>query len=45
MRKILVIFFTMLISIFAFSMNGYVVKVSDGDSFVMSSYGKRVKNI
>lgn len=43
MRKILVIFFTLLISIFTFSMNGYVVKVSDGDSFVMSSYGKRVR--
>lgn len=43
MRKILILFFTMIVSLLSFSMNGYVVKVSDGDSFIINSYGKNIR--
>ena len=43
MRKVLLIIFTMIISIFSFALDGYVVKVSDGDSFMIKSYGKKIR--
>ena len=43
MRKILLTIFTVIISIFSFALDGYVVKVSDGDSFTIKSYGKNVR--
>lgn len=43
MRKILLIIFTLIISIFSFALDGYVVKVSDGDSFMIKSYGKKIR--
>ena len=33
----------MIISIFSFALDGYVVKVSDGDSFMIKSYGKKIR--
>ena len=33
----------MIVSLLSFSMNGYVVKVSDGDSFIINSYGKNIR--
>lgn len=35
--------FTVIVSIFSFALDGYVVKVSDGDSFTIKSYGKNVR--
>lgn len=43
MRKFLLIVFILLISLLSFAFDGYVVKVADGDSFVIKSYGQKIR--
>lgn len=43
MKKIWIVVLTFFLSIFSFALDGYVVKVSDGDSFLIKSYGKKIR--
>lgn len=43
MKKILLILFTIIISTLSLGFEGYVVKVSDGDSFIIKSQGKKIR--
>ena len=43
MRKLLTLILSIVFSIFSFAIDGYVVKVSDGDSFFMKQNGKKIR--
>ncbi len=43
MKKIFVLILMSILSIFSFALDGYVIKVSDGDSFLMKSSGKKIR--
>lgn len=43
MKKIFTIMLSLIFSIFTYALDGYVVKVSDGDSFMIKSYGKKIR--
>lgn len=43
MKKYLIIVLTLIMSILSFAFDGYVVRVSDGDSFIINSQGKKIR--
>lgn len=43
MKKIWIVVLTFFLSIFSFVLDGYVVKVSDGDSFLIKSHRRKIR--